>query len=157
LVSTRALRIAGILVLAVSLQASAPAQSAEPRDTLAAKLTRDVLHAKEGDIVVVTADASEMRLVDDIALRLRSVGAFAVADVSSNRARKLYYSIVPAKYDSQPPRQMLRLAAMATAFININYPYDPSVLEGVPAGRVRAVVNAGAPLGDYLLVSTTSR
>jgi aminopeptidase len=146
-----ALRLAGIVMWALALQANSVAQTEDRSATLAAKLVEDVLHVKAGDVIVITADASQMNLVDDIALRVRRAGAFAISDVSSNRAKKLYYGLVPERYDSQQPKDMLGLASIATAFINIAYPYDRSVNEGVPPARLNALRDAATPYADYLL------
>jgi leucyl aminopeptidase (aminopeptidase T) len=146
-----AVSVASVAMWALAAQTPLIAQTEDQRATLAAKLVGDVLHVKAGDAIVITADASETTLVDDIALRLREVGAFAIADVSSNRAKKLYYELVPEQYDSQQPKDLLGLASIATAFVNIAYPYDRSINDGVSPARLLALRDAATPYAEYLL------
>lgn len=127
------------------------AQSGLETQQLAGKIVNNVLHAHAGDVVVITASPSSMPLVEELVVHLRQVGAWGIPVVGSNRINKLYYQRVPAKFDSQTPESAMRLASIATAYITIDYPFDPSVFKGVPVTRLSALGQAANPVTTYIL------
>jgi leucyl aminopeptidase (aminopeptidase T) len=140
-----------LATIALLVPISSNSQGEDQNQQLATKLVTNVLHAKTGDIVVIFADSTRMALVEDLYLSLRHIGAFAITDIGSNRLNKLYYQRVPGKYDAQPPNDSLALARVATSFISIDYPYDPSVTAGVPAARLNVMSDANYAFSAYVL------
>jgi len=139
----------GLCCLLFSTDSSA--QSADKRQELADKIAHDVLQVKSNDVIVLTGDSSELELIDDIALAIREVGAFAVTDIGSNRLKKQYFQRVPDQFDSQPPKDLIGLASIATAFVNIAYPVDRSINAGVSPARLNVLAGANNVFEQYLL------
>jgi leucyl aminopeptidase (aminopeptidase T) len=142
------LAVAGFTCL---LAAVSTDQTGDRQQELAAKIVHDVLHVKPNTTIVITGDASESELTGDIALAVREVGAFAITDIGSNRVRRLYFERVPAAFDDQPPKDLIGLASIATAFVNISYPVDKSVNAGVPPVRLQALQRGQVAFNEYLL------
>ena len=142
-----------LLVLAVvaSTNFSANAQTSSQLDGLAGKIVGAVLQVKPNQLVVITADPSNVSLVESLVTSLRETGAFGIVDLGTNREATLYYQRVSPKYDSQPPKDFLTLARIADAFVNIQFPMDPSATKGVPAARLNEIGKAFIPYTDYIL------
>lgn len=147
----RKLRFPILLAICALLTFQTQAQTSSPTDQLADKLVKTMLQVKPNQVVVITADPSNMKLVESLMTSLRKVGAFGIVDMGSNRMATLYFQQVPARFDSQPPKDLLTLASVANAFINIQYPADPSAVKGVSAERLNAVGKATLPYTDYVL------
>lgn len=130
---------------------SARAQTAGQADQLANKLVHDVLHVKPNQIVVITGDTSSLPIIESLVTALREAGAFGITDIGTTREAALYYQRVPAKYDSQPPKDFLTLARIADAIVNIQFPFDPSVTKNVPPARLNATAAAFNVYTDYVL------
>lgn len=139
------------LTLVFNASNAVSAQTESQNQQFAANLVNNILHAKTGDMVLILGDSSHMPLIDDITIQLRKVGAYAISDIGNNRQAKMYYQYVPAKFDSQPPDDLIRLASFATSIVTIDYPNDPSVIAGVPQSRVAALNAAGVPFATYTL------
>lgn len=112
--------------------------------SFARKIVRDVLHAKQGHVVVLAGAPNYLELMEDTAIELRKIGAFSVIAYGSNRINRMYYADVPARWDSQTPRDLLRLASIADAIVFFDYPNDPKLYASFPPARVAAVNKAGA-------------
>lgn len=52
---------------------------------------------------------------------------------------------------SEVPKGDLRLLGIADETVAIDFPFDPSVNQGVPASRIAAATNAGNALTAYIL------
>jgi len=122
-----ALRIAvgGSLVLAVVL--AAPLLSQTPKaghdlDALARKIVADSARVKEGDRVLITGSPRDTELLENIATHVRSLGAFPMVSLNTPRMGLLYFSKVPARYDSQEPKLDIEL----TRVFNVNISVDAS-------------------------------
>jgi leucyl aminopeptidase (aminopeptidase T) len=133
------------------LASRSAAQVLDQKQKLADKIVHDVLPVKTSEVVVVTGDFTQMELIDDLALSIRKAGAFAITYVGSNTLKKSYYERVPQEFDNQPPEDLLGLAHIAAAFVNIAYPFDPSINAGVSPTRLRALARSNAIFQRYLL------
>lgn len=131
-----------IFVIGAISGSAVNAQTGSQADQLASKLVNNVLHVKQNQIVLINADPSNMQFAESLVTSLRQVGAFGILTMGSNRETALYFQRVPAKYDSQPPLDLLALSKIATAIVQIQYPPDPNATRGVPAARLNATTTA---------------
>jgi aminopeptidase len=144
--------IVGLLSLAV-LCAAGPGggQSEAQNQQFADKLVNQLLGVRQGNVVVITADPTHLALTEDIATSVSAAGAFPIVNMGSNRINRLYWDRVPARFDSAAPKGGLRLLGIADETVTIDFPNDPSVVQGVPASRLAAVGDAGNALTEYTL------
>lgn len=129
--------IARACFLALSGFALALPAWAAPADTDA--LARRLVAAaavKEGEIVLVSGQAHSAQLLEDIAVAVRSAGAFPVVTYDSDRLSKRMFFDVPARWDSQPDSAGLKLAGMVDATISISDGRSESLFEGADAKRL---------------------
>jgi leucyl aminopeptidase (aminopeptidase T) len=115
---------------------------------LADKLVNQCAGIHEGDLVLVQGGVRDAKLLEDIAIDCRKLGAFPGIILGSDRMIKLYFKDVPPKYDSQVPQFDLLLANNITATIGVDYSESTGVLEGVPQTRRMAVSNAYAAIEE---------
>jgi len=116
--------------------------------TLADKLVNQCAGIHEGDMVLIRGGVRDAKLLEDIAIDCRKLGAFPEIILGSDRMIKLYYTNVPSKYDSQVPQFDLLLANNITAAIEVDYSETTGVLEGVPPERLMATNKAYAIVAD---------
>jgi leucyl aminopeptidase (aminopeptidase T) len=144
--------VAKLLTLAVLATAlPAAAQTTGQNQQFADVLATQLLGVKAGQVVVITADPTHADLAEDISTSISAAGASPMIVMFGNRLSRLYYERVPARYDSVPPKALLKTYAFADALILIDTPFDPSVLAGVPPSRTAAQGTASAPLNDLVL------
>ena len=142
----------GFLLGALLLGAQATtAQTGSQERQFADKLVHQVLKPQVRSVVVVFADRTHLSLAEEIALSIRSAGAFAIIDYASTDMVKRYFVRVPAQYDSQPQSDMLGLGRVADALVYIDAPADPSIVAGVPPSRLAAMANSANATTTYLL------
>ena len=115
---------------------------------LADKLVNQCAGIHEGDMVLISGGVRDAKLLEDIAIDCRKLGAFPEITLGSDRMTKLYYSNVPSKYDSQVPQFDLLLANNIIATIGVDYGETTGVLEGVPPERLMAANKSYAIIED---------
>ena len=143
--------ITALLSLAVLCAAGPGGPSEAQNQQFADKLVQQLLGVRQGNIVVIVADPTHLALTEDIATSVSALGAFPIVALGSNRMNRLYWDRVPARFDSEVPKGGLRLLGIADETVAIDFPFDPSVNQGVPAGRIAAVTDAGNTLTAYTL------
>ena len=145
---------AGLLagLLAVFAAGCGPSAEAGVYDKdLAEKLVAQCANLREGDLVLITGGAQDVKLLEDLAVHVRKLGAFPLVNLVSEGVIRRYFDEVPEKYDSQAPQMNLELANLITASINIASGLTPGLLADVPAERRAAVAQASTPVGELLL------
>lgn len=128
-------------------QTSPPGRAVD-YDKLAQRIVGQCAGIKEGEIVSVSGNIRDMQLLEDLAVHVRRVGAFPLLSVGSDALGRRLLVDVPEKYDSQAPRLDLRLAELIDASINLDWGSDPSMNADIPARRLEARSQAGAPVSD---------
>jgi leucyl aminopeptidase (aminopeptidase T) len=130
--------IARACLLALSgVALASPAALASPVDTDA--LARRLVTAaaiKEGEIVLVSGQAHSSQLLEDIAVAVRSAGAFPIVTYDSDRLGKRLFFDVPARYDSQPDAAGLKLAGIVDVTIGISDGRSENLLDGADPKRL---------------------
>jgi len=132
--------VAFAMVLAAGLGPGTAAERGTGPDTeaVAQKLVTQSAGVREGDIVLITGGVRDLKLLEDLAVAVRKVGAFPLVEISSERMIRKGYDDVPAKYDSQSPELGRRLADVVTAVISVDFVEDQEFLAGVPPERMAA-------------------
>ncbi len=141
------------IIASVLLLCAVPgaAQNAQSNQQFANKLVHQLLGVRPGNVVVITADPTHIALAEEIATSVYAVGAFAIVSYGSNRMNRLYFERVPARFDSLSPKSTLRLLQIADETVAIDFPFDPSVVAGVPASRTAALAAAGNAATTYIV------
>ncbi len=145
--------VVGIVSSVLLLCATVPgaSQSAQSNQQFANKLVNQLLGVRPGNVVVISADPTHIALAEDIATSVSAIGAFSLVVYGSNRMNRLYYERVPARYDSLTPKAVMRLLQIADELVSIDFPFDPSVVAGVPASRIAALAASGNPATAYVV------
>lgn len=115
----------------------------------AQKIVAQSAGVKEGDLVLIFGNSEDLPLLEDIAVEVRKRGADPLVSVGTEQARRRMYDEVPAKYDSQAPEMMLKLAGIADVFINTEAG-EGRTLEGVSPQRMAARGKAFAPVLELM-------
>jgi len=100
---------------------------------------------------MVTGPVDRMHLLEDIAARVRSKGAFPMVLVTSYRMDELYHQQVPAKYDSQTDQASLKLFELLDVMISVEDPVRRPWFATMPPERIAAQSKAAIPLSALLL------
>ncbi|UCH09590.1 MAG: aminopeptidase [Fidelibacterota bacterium] len=139
------------VLLAALIAACAPQGKADvDTDALAEKLVAQCANISEGDLVRVSGSVRDAKLLEDIALRVRKLGAFPLVTLASERYAHRYYDEVPEKYDSQPRALGMALADIFTAQIFVDVGVTPGLLADVPPERFAAQGKVDAPVNERL-------
>jgi leucyl aminopeptidase (aminopeptidase T) len=134
-----------LLLFALALPPAIADMSADKQE-LAANLVDKCAKVKNGDIVYISGSATDMDLLEDIAVHVRRVGGFPLVTVSSDRLIKRLYDDVPPELDSQSPRLDLELAKIVDVYISLPVTQDMKLLAHVSAERRMARSEAFAPV-----------
>lgn len=137
-------------VATVPVQAQAPKPAAD-NDALARKLVHDSARVKEGDMVLIAGAPRDIELLENLATEVRKVGAYPLVQLNTERLGQLYFSKVPAKYDSQERKLDLQLVRMFNVSINVDSSDALDAFASVPPERVAAVGKAFEPVGALAL------
>ncbi len=113
------------VVLASTLAAAQPAakpKAPEPAPAvdyvaLAEKMVGTSANVKAGEVVQILGAPSDLALLEELVLAVRKRGAFAILTLWSEGLEKRVIAEVPAKFDSQPPGDLLGLAGFIHARI----------------------------------------
>ena len=124
---------------------------------LAYKLTNQCAGIHEGDLVLITGGVRDAKLLEDIAVDCRKMGAFPLISLQSEQKDLRFYEEVPAKFDSQSPQFNILLANNVAAIIGVDYYENSNALAGIPAERLAAVSKALSPVVDTYLKRGTHR
>jgi leucyl aminopeptidase (aminopeptidase T)/tetratricopeptide (TPR) repeat protein len=137
--------------LASTSQAAPRAIGEKPDlDAMAQKLVTEAAQVKEGDLVLITGSARDLELLEDLAVHVGKVGAFAFVRLGDDRIARRFFKEVPEKYDSQAPKLDLKIAQTFDAIIGVDETDDPGVLKHVPAKRLAERGKAYAPVMEAL-------
>jgi leucyl aminopeptidase (aminopeptidase T) len=115
--------------------------------TLVAKCAR----VRQGEMVLVSGAPRDARLLEDLAVEVRRLGAFPLVWVESDRMRRMSYVNVPEKFDAQPPAWRVRLAQTADVEIVVDGSESESVLADVAPGRIAARERAAVSVTKTLM------
>jgi len=144
----RFLAVAVVIALLTAFNGPSAAQSSDAQ--VADKIVTQLLAVKPGQVVLISADPTHLGLAEDISVSVSAIGAYPVIVEGSNRLNRLYWERVPARYDSLPPKAVLKLYAMADATVSIDFPADPTVLQGVPPSRIATLTANNAIITAYV-------
>ncbi|MHC4768747.1 MAG: aminopeptidase [Planctomycetota bacterium] len=90
------------------------------------------------ELVLISGGARDMRLLEDIAVEIRKLGAHPVITIGSDRLTTKMYEEVDARFDAQPPQFSMRLAEIIDAMISVDYTQRQDLLADVPSERLLA-------------------
>jgi leucyl aminopeptidase (aminopeptidase T) len=131
-------------LLALSGFALATPALASPTDTDA--LARRLVTAaavKEGEVVLISGQARSAQLLEDIAVAVRSAGAFPLITYDSDRLAKRMFFDVPAKWDSQADSAGVKLAGIVDVTIGVTDGQSENLMEGADPKRLAERGRAG--------------
>lgn len=117
--------------------------------SVAEKVVAQSAGVGEGDLVLIFGSDEDLPLLEDVAIEVRKRGGDPLVAVGTDRLTRRMYDEVPAKYDSQTPEMMLKLAGMVDVIINTEAG-EGGTLAGVAPERVAARGKAFAPVGELM-------
>jgi leucyl aminopeptidase (aminopeptidase T) len=104
---------------------------------------------KQGDLVLIFGINEDLPLLEDIAVEVRKRGGSSLVSVGTERLNRRLYDEVPAKYDSQTPAMIMKLAGIVDVIINTEAG-EGRTLEGVEPNRIAARSKAFAPVAQLM-------
>lgn len=134
----------GVLASAVSAWAAGPSDP----NTTARTLVESAANIKKGDKVMISGRATDLPLLESIAVEVRKQGAFPIVTVGSDTLSRRLYDEVPAELDSQADTMGLALAGIMDATINIESMQNPALFADASPARMQARAEAGVPVLD---------
>ncbi|MFQ5805279.1 MAG: aminopeptidase [Phycisphaerae bacterium] len=150
---TRHIAVSAALALAL-LATTTVATAQEPAadyEAIAHRLVNQCAAINEGDLVLISGRSSNQELLENVAVHVRKVGAFPLLTVTTDNLQRRLYDDVPAKYDSQTPEMMLKLARTINAVITVEAEENPALLASVPPGRIATRRRALEPVYSTML------
>ena len=102
----RTTALAMAAVVSAAALAQAPQKSAISSGE-AAKVADTIVNRsaplREGDLVLISGGGADQRLLEDIAVNVRKLGAFPLIVLESDRLTRNLYTEVPDRFDTQAP------------------------------------------------------
>ena len=135
-------------VVALPTDSSTPAPRRDHR-SVAEKVVTQNAGVKQGDLVLIFGSDEDLPLLEDIVVEVRKQGASPLVTVGTNRLTRRLYDEVPAKYDSQTPGVMSKLAGVVDVII-ITEAGEGRTLQGVAPERIAAQGKAFAPVSELM-------
>jgi aminopeptidase len=131
--------------VAVAEDTSSAAPPSLNYKSAAEKVVAQSAGVKQGDLVLVFGNSEDLPFLEDIAIEVRKRGGDPLVTVNSEQMRRRLYDEVPAKYDSQAPGMLLKLAGVIDVMIYTENG-EGRTLSGVPPERVAAQGKAFTPV-----------
>lgn len=119
-------------------------------EALAQKLVNQCAHIQEGDFVLISGGVRDLRLLEDVAVNVRKLGAFPLLTIESDRMTRRMFTDVPEKYDTQQPEATLKLLGIVDAFISVDYSDTTGLLADIPVERMVKRGKAIEPVNDLI-------
>jgi leucyl aminopeptidase (aminopeptidase T) len=147
-----------LLALAVAASLAAAPQEKKQTGTKAAAgqdfqaIARQIVHesvqVKEQDGVLITGDATKIRLMEAIAVEVAKAGGFPHMILESPEAAKRILTETPMQYLQNPNKLSLAEVQQANVVINLSAVEDPATFASVPEERVALARKAGQVIAD---------
>ncbi|QSX77821.1 aminopeptidase [Agrilutibacter solisilvae] len=131
--------------------ATPAAKPATDLEQLAQRLVTQSAAVKEGEVVLISGQARDAELMENIAVEVRRAGGFPFVEYSSDRLDKRLFFDVPDKYDTQANALGLKLAEMIDANIILQNGTSENLFEGADPKRMAARGKANEPVGQAFL------
>ncbi len=116
-------------------------------EAAAKTLATGAVRVKEGDLVLIAGGVRDAELLENIGIEVRRQGAFPLVRLSSPRAARRYFDVVPAKYDAQMPAWEKLLTENIDVQIMVDASESDDLFADVSPERMQATAEAMAPLG----------
>ena len=139
-----------------SASAQPPVATADPPkrkpptdlEQLAQRLVNQSAGIKERELVLISGGAQDQELLENIAVHVRSVGAFPLVVLGSDRISKRLFFDVPEKFDTQVDMLGLKLAENFNAVIAVDSNLDEGVFAGADPKRQATRAKTSQPVAD---------
>lgn len=133
--------------------APAPAAKAAPTDLeqLAQRVVTQSAAVREGEIVLISGQAQDAELLEDIAVNVRKAGGFPLVTYGSDRLDKRLFFDVPEKYDAQADVLGGKLAGMVNVVITLSDAMSENLFEGADPKRLAARGKVGEPVAQAFM------
>ena len=118
-----------------------PTYGENPDQNLEATANRMVTQSaaiREGDLVLIQGQPEDMRLLENIAIEVRKLGAFPLVNVTTDQLERRMFTDVPSKFDAQTPLMHMKLAETINALITVQREENPRLLADVAPERIAA-------------------
>ncbi len=123
---------------------AAPAAGADP--ALAERIVTKMAAVKEGDIVEISTGPQDLAMAEEIALAVRTKGAFAFITYTSEAHDKKLVATLPAKYDAKPNAAAMGLAKLVTVRISLPAIRDEGIWGALDPARRATIAKANQPV-----------
>ena len=145
---------AGIVVLG-AVATVGIAQSSNSTGPFTADIANNLVNKcagiRNGEMVWINGGTQDQRLLEDLAIEVRKLGAHPVITIGSERLSRNLVTDVPARWDSQEPVFALKMADTVNAFFTIDTGQDPGLFADIPAERLAIRSKAWEPFEKKLL------
>ena len=138
--------ILGASLAIASFCAAAGAAAGPDNKATAETLVNQCASIKTGDRVLITGRASDLELLEEVAINVRKLGAFPLISVGNEKLSRRMLDETPAKFDTQTDELELKLANSITAMIGVQATDNPGLFADVPPARTAARAKAGQPI-----------
>jgi leucyl aminopeptidase (aminopeptidase T) len=125
-----------------------PADVSVDFDALSANIVTQSIGIREGDHVLITGGAENIELLEDLAVHARSVGAFPMITLQSDRLTRRMVVDVPEQYDTQQDAFALALVDLIDVAITVDQASAPDLLADVPDQRMARRAQTGSAIVD---------
>ncbi|HYO46822.1 MAG TPA: aminopeptidase, partial [Gemmatimonadota bacterium] len=123
------------------------AQSTAPdTDAIARTIVTTSLGITEGEKVLIVGPVREMQLLEDLTFHVRSLGAFPLLTITSDRLMERESTEVPSRYDETTDALQLALMDVIDVWLVVAPDMAPDLLADVPPERMAAQGAAFQPI-----------
>jgi leucyl aminopeptidase (aminopeptidase T) len=139
-----------VTILFASLVGQARGQNPVPDTDAIARMMVANAGIEEGQKVLIGGQAGELRLLEDLAVQVRKVGAFPHIAIWSDRLTERMIADVPASFDGQTDAFELALMDIVDVSLLVTPDTDPDLLASAPPERLAARFAAFQPIDERM-------
>lgn len=88
---------------------------------VAATIVNQSAGIRRGELVLIEGGARDQKLLEDIAVEVRKLGAYPLITIGSDRLNRKFFTEVDEQFDGQEPLFGARLAEIVDAVISVDY------------------------------------
>jgi leucyl aminopeptidase (aminopeptidase T) len=154
---TRPYRILGLglgaMLAGVAFGLGPPESATADVDTakIADTIVNESANIRVGEMVIVNGGIRDQRLLEDIAVEIRKLGAHPLITMSSDRLARKMFTDVDQRFDAQERAFQMRLAETIRAMITVDYRQRLDNLAEVSPQRLTAQGKAFEAVYDKML------
>lgn len=133
---------------AVSQVSTTPMAS---QDEVAETIVTTAAGIRYDEVVLIHGSPRDQEMLENLAVQVRKLGAHPLVTISSDRLARMLFTDVPAQFDSQQPKFLMKMADLIDAEISVAVQEKPDLLADITPSRIAERNKAFEPVYERML------